>query len=156
MKKRTVSPCPSTRETVSGLCWLAFQMLLLPSLLYFVNDQLAQPLREGELNFVYYLTNFIAMLVIFHDFLSRSLSQAFQHPIVLCEAVILGFVAYFACFYATDYLISLLVPSFSNYNDEAIMEMSRGNSFLMLIGTVILVPPVEECQFRGVIFRNLY
>ena len=156
MKKRTVSPCPSSRETVSGLCWLAFQMLLLPSLLYFVNGQLERPLSEGELNFVYYLTNFIAMLVIFHDFLSRSLSQAFQHPIVLCEAVILGFVAYYVCFFVTDYVVSLLVPAFSNYNDEAIMEMNRGNSFLMLIGTVILVPPVEECLFRGVIFRNLY
>ena len=110
MKKRTVSPCPNSRETVSGLCWLAFQMLLLPSLLYFVNGHLERPLSEGELNFVYYLTNFNAMLVIFHDFLSRSLSQALQHPIVLLEAVILGFVAYFACFYITDYVVSLLVP----------------------------------------------
>ena len=156
MKKRTQSPCPSSRETVSGFCYLAFQLLLLPSLLYFINDNLSQPLKEAELNFVYYLTNFIAMLVIFHDFLSRSLSQAFQHPIVLCEAVILGFVAYYVCFFVTDYVVSLLVPAFSNYNDEAIMEMNRGNSFLMLIGTVILVPPVEECLFRGVIFRNLY
>lgn len=156
MKKRTQSPCPNSRETVSGLCWLAFQMLLLPSLLYFINGHLEQPLNDGELNFVYYLTNFIAMLVIFHDFLSQSLVQAFQHPIVLCEAVILGFVAYFVCFHATDFLVRLLVPSFSNYNDAAIAQMSRGNGFLMLIGTAILVPPVEECLFRGVIFRNLY
>ena len=96
------------------------------------------------------------MLLIFHDFLSRSLSQALQHPIVLCEAVILGFVAYYACFYLTDWLVSMLVPSFTNYNDEAIGAMSRGNSFLMLIGTVILAPPVEECFYRGLIFRNLY
>jgi membrane protease YdiL (CAAX protease family) len=34
--------------------------------------------------------------------------------------------------------------------------MSRGNSFLMLICTVILVPPFEECMYRGLIFRNLY
>ena len=156
MKKRTISPCPSSRETVSGFCWLAFQLLLLPSVLYFINGQLERPLNEAELNFVFYLTNFIAMLVIFHDFLSRSLSQAFQHPIILCEAVILGFVAYYVCFFATDYLVSLLVPGFSNYNDEAISAMSRGNSFLMLIGTVILVPPVEECFYRGLIFRNLY
>ena len=156
MKKRTISPCPSSRETVSGFCYLAFQMLLLPSLLYFINGQLERPLNEAELNFVFYLTNFIAMLVIFHDFLSRSLSQALQHPVVLCEAVILGFVAYYVCFFLTDRLVGLLVPSFTNYNDEAIGAMSRGNSFLMLIGTVILVPPVEECFYRGLIFRNLY
>ena len=156
MKKRTVSPCPSSQETISGFCYLAFQLIFLPSLLTFVNSQLEKPLNMAELNFVFYLTNFIAMLVIFHDFLSRSLNQAFQHPIVLCEAVILGFVAYYACFYLTDWLVSLLVPSFTNYNDEAIGTMSRGNSFLMLIGTVILVPPVEECFYRGLIFRNLY
>ena len=156
MKKRTVSPCPSSQETISGFCYLAFQLIFLPSLLTFVNSQLEKPLNMAELNFVFYLTNFIAMLVIFHDFLSRSLNQAFQHPIVLCEAVILGFVAYYACFYLTDRLVSLLVPSFTNYNDEAIGTMSRGNSFLMLIGTVILVPPVEECFYRGLIFRNLY
>ena len=156
MKKRTVSPCPSQQETLAGLCYLAFQILFLPSLLYFINGNLSQPLKESELNFVYYLTNFIAMLVIFHDFLSRSLSQAFRHPIVLCEAVILGFVAYYACFRLTEALVGLLVPGFSNYNDESIAAMSRSNSFLMLIGTVILVPPVEECIYRGVIFRNLY
>ena len=156
MKKRTVSPCPSQRETLAGFCYLAFQMLLLPSLLYFVNGQLERPLPEAELNFVYYLTNFIAMLVIFHDFLSRSLSQAFRHPIVLCEAVILGFVAYYVCFSLVSRGVSLLLPGFSNYNDEAISSMRKGNGFLMLIGTVILVPPVEECFFRGLIFRNLY
>ena len=156
MKKRTLSLCPSHRETIGGFCYLAFQMLLLPSLLFFVNSHLARPLNDAELNFVYYLTNFIAMLVIFHDFLSRSLAQAFQHPILLCEAVILGFVAYYVCFHITAYTVTLLVPDFSNYNDEAISAMSRGNSFLMLIGTVILVPPVEECFYRGLIFRNLY
>lgn len=156
MKKRTTSPCPNSRETVGGLCWLVFQLLLLPGLLYFFNSQLTRPLNDAELNFVFYLTNFIAMLVIFRDFLSRSLSQALQHPILLCEAVILGFVAYYACFSLTDRLVGLLVPSFSNYNDDAISAMSKGNAFLMLIGTVILVPPVEECLFRGVIFRNLY
>ena len=34
--------------------------------------------------------------------------------------------------------------------------MRRSNSFLMLIGTVVLVPPFEECLYRGLVFRNLY
>ena len=113
-------------------------------------------LNTAQLNFVYYLVNFIAVLVIFHEFLGSSLSQAFQHPMLLCEAVILGFVAYYALFHVTDWLVGLLVPSFSNYNDEAIFAMSNGNHFLMVIGTVVLVPPAEECFFRGLIFRNLY
>lgn len=155
-KKRTVSPCPSGQETAWGLCYLVFQMLLLPSLLYWINDQLAKPLAESELNFLYYLVNFIAVLLIFHSFLERSLSQLFQHPMDALQAAVLGFVAYYACFHAMDWLIGLLRPGYSNYNDASIAALSRGNYFLMLIGTVVLVPPVEECLYRGLIFRNLY
>lgn len=155
MKKRASSPCPNRQETVAGLCYLAFQMLILPSVLVFINGTLASPLNDAELNFVFYLTNFIAVLVIFHDFLSSSLQQALTHPADLCQAVILGFVAYYACFWVVNILATALVPSYSNYNDEAIAAMNRGNSFLMLIGTVILVPPVEESFYRGLIFRNL-
>ena len=155
-KSRSVSSYLSSRETISGFCYLAFQLIFLPSLLTWLNGQLDHPLPSAELNFVFYLVNFIAMLLIFHDFLSRSLHQVGQHPAYFCQAVILGFVAYYACYYATEHLVSILVPSFSNYNDEAIAAMSRGNYFLMVIGTVILVPPVEECFYRGLIFRNLY
>ena len=153
---RTSSPCPSSQETIGGFCYLVFQFLLLPSLLFWINGQLTVPLQEAELNFVFYLINFIAMLMLFHNFLGRSMAQAFRHPIDLMEAVILGLVAYYACRYVTEHLIRLLVPGFTNYNDESIAAMKQSNSFLMLIGTVVLVPPFEECIYRGIIFRNLY
>ena len=155
-KSRSLSSSPSSQETISGFCYLAFQLIFLPSLLTWANGQLTHPLNSAELNFVYYLINFMAMLLIFHDFLGRSLHQVGQHPAYFCQAVILGAVAYYACFHVTDWVVSQLVPSFSNYNDEAIAAMSKGNYFLMVVGTVILVPPVEECFYRGLIFRNLY
>lgn len=156
MTKHTYSPCPSGQETIAGFCYLAFQLLLLPSALYWVNGQMAAPVTESELNFLYYMINFLAVLLIFHDFLARSLSQLLHHPIDALQAVILGFVAYYVCFYAIDWLVSLLVPGYTNYNDESIAALSRGNYFLTFIGTVILVPIAEECFFRGLIFRNLY
>ena len=141
---------------MAGFYYLAFQMLLLPSLLYWINGQLTAPLAESELNFLYYLVNFLGVLMIFHDFLAKSLSQLFHHPIDALQAVILGLVAYYVCFYAIDWLVSLLVPGYTNYNDESIAALSRGNYFLTFIGTVILVPIAEECFFRGLVFRNLY
>lgn len=156
IKSRMNSPCPSGQETVWGLCYLAFQMLLLPPFLFWVNDQVATPLSSPELNFLYYLINFISILLIFRDFLNRSLSQLLHHPIDALQAAILGFVAYYVCFYAIDWLVSLLIPGYTNYNDESIAALSRGNYFLTLIGTVILVPLAEECFYRGLIFRNLY
>ena len=155
-KNRILSPCPSGKETMAGFCYLAFQMLLLPSFLFWANGQVATPLNDAELNFLYYLVNFFAVLLIFHDFLARSLRQLLNRPINALQAAILGFVAYYVCFHAMDWLVSLLVPGYTNYNDESIAALSRGNYFLTFIGTVILVPIAEECFFRGLIFRNLY
>lgn len=144
------------QETFSGFVYFAFQLLFLPGILEFVNIHLEQPLSLAEVNFLFYLINFIAVLLIFQNFLGKSLNQVWQHPIYYLEAVILGFVFYYLCSYAITWAVELFYPSFSNYNDAAIMEMSNSNYFLMLIGTVVLVPPVEECFFRGLIFRNLY
>lgn len=146
----------TNQETIGGFSYLIFEIFFLPGILSWINGQLSHPLNSAELNFVFYMVNFIAILLIFHDFLGRGLRQTTQHPAIFCQAVILGFVAYYACNWATTKLVGLLVPGFSNYNDQAIAGMLSSNRLLMLIGTVILVPPVEECLFRGLIFRNLY
>lgn len=135
---------------------MAFQFLLLGEVLAWINVRLQNPLNLAELNFTFYLVNFIAILLIFHDFLGRALKQATRHPALLCQAVILGLAAYYASCRVMDWGISQLAPGYSNYNDQAISNMVNGNYFLMAVGTVVLVPPVEECLFRGLIFRNLY
>lgn len=155
-KNKSVSAVLTGKESLRGLAYLAFQLLVLPSFLVWSNAQLPEPLNDAQLNFVFYMINFIAMLLIFHDFLGRSMVNALRHLADLCQALILGFVAYFACRQAVTWLIGLLVPSFTNYNDSAIAAMNQGNSFLVLIGTVVLVPPFEECIYRGLVFRNLY
>lgn len=155
-RNRSFSGNLTSQETIGGFTYLVFQLLLLPGILDWINGQLASPLKSAELNFVFYLINFIAILLIFHDFLGHALNQVTQHPAIFCQAVILGAVAYFACNQATSRLVRLLVPGFSNYNDQAITDMLGTNRFLMTIGVIILVPPVEECLYRGLIFRNLY
>ena len=155
-KSHHIGPALSSAETLSGIVYLALQLFVLPNILYWFNGRRSKPLTEAEIHFTFYFINFMAMLLLFHNFLGGSLQQATRHPMQLCEAVILGLVFYYACTWCITHLIQALAPSFSNYNDEAISAMSRGNSFLMLIGTVILVPPVEECLYRGLVFRNLY
>ena len=146
----------TNQETISGFCYMVFQFLFLGEVLAWINVRLQNPLNLAELNFTFYLVNFIAILLIFHDFLGRALKQATRHPALLCQAVILGLAAYYASCRVMDWGISQLAPGYSNYNDQAISNMVNGNYFLMAVGTVVLVPPVEECLFRGLIFRNLY
>ena len=155
-KRVSARSCPSPQETVGGFCYLAFQLLLLPELLKILNAQLSAPLGEAELNFVFYTINFVAVLLIYHQFLSSAAAQALRHPAILCQAIILGLAAYYACSLATNRVIGLLAPGFSNYNDSAIGAMRQESRLLVFIGTVLLVPTVEECVFRGLVFRNLY
>ncbi len=151
--KNSLSPCPSRNETLWGLCYLVFQLLVLPSLLIFAGTQAG--LSDPEINFVFFLVNFLATIWIFHNFLGESAGRVYAHPIQFLESVILGYVAYTACSRSLEWGISLLAPSYSNANDASISALSRDGYFLMAVGTVVLVPMVEECLYRGVIFRNL-
>lgn len=154
--KKSLCTNLSHAETVWGWVYLVFQTVFLPSLLTAINAMFPPGLNTAELNFVFFLLNFLAIVFIFHDFLGNSFRQAVRHPAYLCQAVILGAVAYFACSQAVEWGISLLAPGFANANDASITAMYRKNPFLMTIGTVVLVPPVEECLYRGLIFRKLY
>lgn len=95
-KKTLSSPRITGTEAVWGWGWWAFQFFLLPSLLPAVNTLLSRPLSQAELNFTFFLMNFLAVLLIFHSFLARSTRSAVAHPAYFCQAVILGLVAYFA------------------------------------------------------------
>ena len=136
-RNRSLSACPTAQESVAGGVYFIFQLVLLPSILRWVNAQLSQPLTETELNFTYYLINFLATILIYHEFLGRSVRQATQHIAYFCQAVVLGL---------------RRKPT----EDDVISAMSRSGRYLMVVSTVILVPPAEECVFRGLIFRNLY
>ena len=137
-RNRSLSACPTAQESVAGGVYFIFQLVLLPSILRWVNAQLSQPLTETELNFTYYLINFLATILIYHEFLGRSARQATQHIAYFCQAVVLGLAAYYACNFLTLRLIRLLVPGFTNYNDAVISAMSRSGRYLMIVSTSIL------------------
>ena len=144
-----------TEKTI-GCLYMAISILALPSALFWVNGQLADPLPEEMLNFVYYLTNFLFITGIFHRFLRASLVAAWRDIWNFIQAVILGYVAYLASTKAMEFVMGYLIPGFSNFNDAAITELASSNYVLMLIGVVFLVPLCEEMLYRGLIFRNLW
>ena len=157
MKKyRSLSTRQSEQEIILGWVYFLVQLLVLPSLLVWGNTRAGRPFSEAELNFTFFSINFAAVLWIFHRFLSSSFRQVRVHPAYFCQAVILGLAAYLACSRGMDWLLARIAPGYSNANDASIAALSRGNFTLMAIGTVLLVPPVEECFYRGLIFRPLY
>ena len=146
----------SRTEKILGWLYMAFSLIALPGLLAWLNAQLADPMNEGTLSFVFYLTNFLFILGIFRRFLRDSLVAAWQDIWNFILAVVLGYVAYWAASEAMEFIMSHLLPGFSNINDAAITAMAKSNYTLMLIGVVFLVPLAEEMLYRGLIFRNLW
>ena len=155
-KSRTLYISMSRSEKIWGWLYMAFSLLALPGLLNWINDKLAAPVDEATLNFAFYLTNFLFICGIFRSFLRASFVAAWRDFWNFIQAVVLGYVAYWAASKAMELVMTYLLPGFSNVNDAAITAMAQANYTLMLIGVVFLVPLAEEMLYRGLIFRNLW
>ncbi len=145
----------NTGELAFGWLYFAVELFLLPSVLTDLNGLLPKPLSAAWINTVFYLVNFIAVVTIFRDFLLRSLRSLGKKFGQYLKAVVLGFVAYWAATRLLSWLLGL-VPGFVNVNDSAISAMANDHFWIMAVGTVLLVPVVEELLYRGLIFLGLY
>ena len=155
MKKSKLQYASMNRkEKTLGIIWLVIQ-LFLGYLMGLANGLLPDPLKGSTLTFVTYLVNFLVIVCIFSRFLRDSLAAAWRGLWEFAQAVILGFVFYFACDWLLDKAFSYLLPSYTPLLDTSISALSGGNRYLMIIGVVILAPVIEESLYRGLIFRNL-
>lgn len=154
MKKLPVAL--SRTEFQRGLCLLLFQQLVLPELLIVLSLALHITPTSAEMNFIYFLINYLSALVVFRKFLWAELDFALRNTSRILSSVALSYALYCVLSTAVSYLIGWIDPDFSNLNDANIGAMSQQQFALMAVGTVILVPPAEELFFRGVLFNRIY
>ena len=157
MSKNKILHITMTRqETVYGLIYLGLQLLVIPDLLQIGNLLLGEPLSSAELNCLFFLINFLAVLWIFRRFLKASLSLAKSRMGWTLHSALLGFFLYQITTNLLSLAIMAVYPGFANVNDSSIASMTAENYSLMAIGTVFLVPVAEELLYRGVLFQGLY
>ena len=157
MAKHTPLPVAVTdKEKWLGFFYLAFELCLLPSILLGIHSLLRNPIPDAWLNFLYFVLNFILVASIFKGFYRRCLSHTCKHGKEFLLAVIPGFCVYWLVNFLLSMAISQVVPEFSNLNDNSIANMTTQHFTIMVIGTVILVPVVEETLHRGLVFGVLY
>lgn len=154
--KKTLHTSMTRREAGLGLAYLGLELLVLPPVLNQGNALLPAPLSPVVLNFIFFSINFICILWIFHSFLGKSLSAAGENLSLFLKGTVLGFLAYIAGNFAVTFLICHLHPGFSNINDGTITAMAKSGFLLTAVGTMFLVPLVEETLYRGLIFQGLY
>ena len=85
----------------------------------------------------------------------ENLDIAMDAPGQLVITVLVGMVRYLFLTSLLGVILYEMDPAFINANDSTISDLADENLMLMALGTIVLVPPVEECLFRGLIFRNL-
>ena len=139
-------------------CWiyLLMQTFLIPSILLIVNTFLNEPFLESELNFLFFALNFICVTVICRGFLLASVKDLIARPFECFRWAFIGFLAYYALSFAVSLFVGYVKPDFINANDNSIATLTQENHKLISIGTILLVPTVEETFYRGLIFRGLY
>lgn len=138
------------REMTLGWCWLAFQMLVLPSLI----SGIAAPRGSTAVNFCYHLVSLGAVLLIFRRFLKRAV-HSFSAGLKRALGVIgISLAVYYAAGELLLRLIMAIDPGFANVNDNSIAALRQGNPVLTALMTVAMAPISEECLFRGLIFGS--
>ncbi len=144
------------REKSLGFLYLPAGIFLMPSVLLGGNSLLGSPLSAPWLQFLYFSLNFLFVLVIFRDFLQKSLGQTGRNlgPFLIC--VLAGFLLYWLSTYGVSSAIARVSPDYANLNDRSIAQLAAGNLAVMAFATVLLVPVAEEVLHRGLIFGTLY
>ena len=148
--------CPATGKLQRGFCFLAFQALILPSILALFNSLLPRPLSGGVINLLYFLISFLMITILYRQYFADSVKAAAkQLPKILLWALV-----FFAVLRLCDYLLQQAIqsqfPEFVNLNDSAIGTLVENNFLPMAIGTVFLIPVTEELLYRTTVFRGLY
>lgn len=145
----------SRGQRIFGICYLLAQQFALPYLLVVIVLFFRLPVSDLWLNFSFFLVNFLVVVTVFARFLGKDLRILGKQLWTSTVTCITGFMLYWATNMLLSICIAIYLPNFSNANDANIQSMADQQFSLMFIGTVLLVPTVEETLFRGVIYGSL-
>lgn len=141
-------------EILFGTVYGLFQFMLLPSLAQYINQFLQLPI--WALQFTIFVVNFVCTVVIFWHYLLDSCKAALENIGKVALYTFLGLVLYYTANLVVSYIIFSIAPDYLNLNDAGVTALAQQSGIWIALGTVLLVPVVEECLFRGLLFRGIY
>ena len=146
-----ISLTPSEKRT--GLVYLAFNLLFLPLLISLAGAALA--LDTAQVNIIYYMVNFAAVLWIFRKFLRGNLLVALDRVFPVLWYAALAYLGQETIGELLNALIYSINPAYINQNDATVANLVLRNPFFGFC-VVTVVPIAEETLYRGLVFRGLY
>ena len=144
----------SRAATIAGWWYLPFYLFLLSYLIQLVAALLGLHPDMLTVNLIYFAVNLVVVLIIFRDFLRQ---RFFGHGFwSFVQAMILGFVLYYAATAGVQWVLGKLADSYTIYNNETVGDLVLENRYAMMFVTIILAPVIEESLIRGLVFESLH
>ena len=154
MKRYNLGSSMTQAEQVAGWIYLPFYVFFLSLLLSWLFSALSWS-SGVRLNAVYFGLNLLITLLIFHRFLWNSLCGVPRHFWNFLQALILGFVLYYAAMAALGALYAWLFPGLVNPNNAAVDALAGESFGFTAVITVLIAPIVEETLMRGLVFGSV-
>lgn len=155
-KQGPLGPSMSRLEVIGGLIYLPFYIIGLAFLLELLFRAMGWNLSLTDANLIYFLVNFLVVALLFHRWLIESLAVVTRRFWPFVQAVILGFVLYYALSWLVGAVLTFLDLAVDNPNDAFVGSLAGNNFRLIAICTILLAPMVEETLFRGLIFGGIH
>jgi membrane protease YdiL (CAAX protease family) len=154
-RRPRLGPAMSRAEQICGWCYFPFYVALLSLILSYFLALFEIPVSQTDFSIACVLIHFSITLLLFHRFLFRSL-RAVPHSFwAFVQAVILGFVFYFALNWLYSAVLMQLVPDLQNPNNDAVAVMADTRYHATLLCAVLLAPLTEETLVRGLLFGSI-
>ena len=142
-------------ERVIGILYIPVHAVLLPILFTLVVAIAGWKVDDATLNLVYYAFSALFLLLALNQYWRATIRDLKSAPSRALQAVILGYVIYFALNYIGMLVTSLLTSELVNPNTAAVSDTMAINSDMMIVIMVLLAPIVEETLFRGALFGTI-
>jgi membrane protease YdiL (CAAX protease family) len=142
-------------EVIGGFLFWPFYLVLTGLLVSTVLGLCGVTLGLYRFNLVVWILNFLAAVLIFHRFLLDSLRTAGRSFWLFLQTAVLAVVFYFAVSWVLQSVYSLLKLTTQNGNNDNVMDMVRAHFPVMAVSICVLVPVVEECLCRALLFGTI-
>ena len=147
------TPNLTKTDWVRGMVIAALTLLVLPELLFFL---LAGSINDAQLNFLTYFSSAGLIVFFWSRFLRQNLRIALYLPFRTIYISCLGYLGNMAITTLINTIIVMVFQDFTNLNDATVTSMLLEDTRLIAVTVVILAPIVEECFYRGLLFRGIY
>ena len=147
------TPNLTKTDWVQGMVIAACSLLLLPQLLSFL---LAGRINDAQLNLLTYFASAGLIVFFWSHFLRQNLRIALYLPLRTIYISCLGYLGNTAITTLINTIMVMVFQDFTNLNDATVTAMLLEDTRLIVVTVVILAPIVEECFYRGLLFRGIY